>query len=130
MRMRHRPLHSASRITRWAVRMGVPSVLLLLDACVRWQSIPVAELSARPLPRWVQVTTRDSTRYTLEGARLLPGDTLVGSPAGDDPQRRVRLPLAEIANVDARVPSGSGSIGVGALIIGGVLGLIALIGHA
>jgi hypothetical protein len=77
----------------------------------------------------VQVTTRDSTRYSLEDARVLPGDTLVGRPA-DGAERQVRLPVAEIASVDARVPSGPGSIGVGALIIGGVLGLIALIGHA
>ena len=130
MRLRHRPLHSASRVACRAVRLGVPSVVFLVAACVRWQSIPVAELAARPLPRWVQVTTRDSTRYTLEDARLVPGDTLVGRPAGDEAAKRVRLPIAEIANVDARVPSGPGSIGVGALIIGAVLGSIALIGHA
>jgi len=98
---------------------------------VRWQSVPVAELGARPLPRWVQVTARDSAHYTLQDARFLPGDTLVGRSAeGGEGQTVVRLPRAEIARLEARVASGAGSIGMGTLIVVGVAGLVALIGHA
>jgi hypothetical protein len=38
--------------------------------------------------------------------------------------------VAEIAHLEARVPSGPGSIGVGLVVIGGVLAMFALIGHA
>jgi hypothetical protein len=104
------------------------TVLLLGGGCVRWQPISRASVSARPLPRWVQLTTRDSVHYMLEDARVTPGDTLVGRPA--DAARSVRLPLAEIAHLEARVPSGPRSIGMGALLIGGLAAALALIGGA
>jgi len=121
----------AARSARSRRSASVPSVLLLITGCVRWQSVPVTEVRARPLPRWVQVTTRDSVHYTLQGARVVPGDTLVGNSAdaGRD-ESDVRLPLAAIARLDARVPSGAGSIGAGVLIVAGVAGLVAVIGHA
>jgi hypothetical protein len=106
-------------------------VLLLIAGCAQWQSVPVSEVRARPLPRWVQVTTRDSVHYTLQRARVVPGDTLVGNSAdAGQGESDVRLPLAAIARLDARVPSGAGSIGVGVLVVAGVAGLVALIGHA
>ena len=111
---------------------GVASVATILVAgCVRWQSIPVSAVGERDLPRWVHVTTRDSAHYTLQDARLLAGDTLVGRPEdGGSGGATVRLPLAEVARLEARVPSGPGSIGVGALVVAGVAGLVALVGHA
>lgn len=84
-------------------------------------------MSARPLPRWVQVTTRDSAHYLLEDARVVPGDSLVGRSA--DEASSVRLPLAEIAHLEARVPSGPRSIGAGVVVICGFFGLVALIGR-
>lgn len=103
-------------------------ILLVGTACVRWQPVPSASVSERPLPRWVEVTTRDSVHYILKDARVVPGDTLVGLP--DDAASVVRLPLAEIAHLEARVPSGPGSIGMGVVVLGGFFGLVALIGRA
>ena len=118
-----------SRLPRGRVAgRALCTVLLLATACVRWQSVPPAGISERPLPRWVQVTTRDSVHYTLEHARVAPGDTLVGRP--EDAASVVRLPMADIAHMEARVPSGPGSIGVGLAVIFGVLAMVALIGHA
>jgi hypothetical protein len=104
------------------------TVLLLGTACVRWQAVPGPSISARPLPRWVQVTTRDSAHYMLEDARVVPGDSLVGRPG--NAASSVRLPIAEIAHLEARVPSGPRSIGMGVVVIGGFFGLVALIGRA
>jgi hypothetical protein len=119
------------RSTRSLLGAALAGVLLLASGCVRWQSVPVSELGERPLPRWVHVTTRDSAHYTLQEARLVAGDTLVGRSAdASDALPPVRLPRADIARLEARVPSGPGSIGVGALVVGGVVGLVALIGHA
>ena len=103
---------------------------LVVTGCVRWESVPVGDAGARPLPRWVEVTTRDSTHYTLEEARVVPGDTLVGRAESGQSELPVRLPLAPIAHLEARVPSGAGSIGVGALVLGGLAALLALIGHS
>jgi hypothetical protein len=76
----------------------------------------------------VQVTTRDSARYLLEDARVVSGDSLVGRAA--NVASPVRLPIAEIAHLEARVPSGPGSIGMAIVVICGLFGLVALIGHA
>jgi hypothetical protein len=76
----------------------------------------------------VQVTTRDSARYLLEDARVVSGDSLVGRAA--NVASPVRLPIAEIAHLEARVPSGPGSIGMGVVVICGFFGLVALIGRA
>ena len=116
------------RRRRLSSRVLVCTVLLLGTACVRWQRIPSAGISARPLPRWVRITTRDSVHYTLADARVVPGDTLVGRP--EAAASSVRLPLAEIAHLEARVPSGPGSIGVGIVVIAGFFGLLALISQA
>ena len=127
--MDDQPTESSSPCSRRTA--SVPSVLLLIAGCAQWQSVPVTEVRARPLPRWVQVTTRDSVHYTLQRARVVPGDTLVGNSAdAGKGESDVRLPLAAIARLDARVPSGAGSIGAGVLVVAGVAGLVALIGHA
>ena len=107
--------------------LPLSAVLLLGTACVRWQPISSAGVSARPLPRWVQITTRDSVHYMLEDARVVPGDSLVGRPA--DASAAVRLPIAEIAHLEARVPSGPRSIGIGVVVIGGFVAMLALIGQ-
>ena len=109
-------------------RVAVCTALLLGTGCVRWQTIPNGGISARALPRWVQLTTRDSVHYMLEDARIVAGDTLVGRP--EHAATSVRLPLAEIAHLEARVPSGPGSIGVGIVVIAVFFGLWALIGQA
>ena len=103
------------------------TVLVLGTGCVRWQPISGAGISARPLPRWVQLTTRDSVHYMLEDARVVPGDTLLGRP--ENAASPVRLPIADIAHLEARVPSGPGSIGVGILVLVGFMGVWALIGQ-
>jgi hypothetical protein len=104
---------------------------LLLLGCVQWQPIPSSQLSARPLPRWVQVTTTDSARFTLEHARVLAGDTLTGrSYSAADSEPLIRIPSGQIAHLEARVPSGPGSIGVAALVIGGVALFFFTLGHA
>ena len=100
---------------------------VLLSACVHWESVSPAEAPPR-LPRWVRVTTRDSVHRTLEDAAF-HHDTLVGRMGGDD-VARVRIPSGEIAHLEARVPSLSGSVGVGALIIGAFVTFVYLVGHA
>lgn len=105
----------------------VSTVLLLSTACVRWQPVSSVAIAARPLPRWVKVTMRDSAQYRLEHAQVVPGDTLVGDSAAT--ASAVRLPVAEIAHLEARVPSGPGSIGMGAVVIGSVAAMLVLLGH-
>lgn len=120
-----------SRVTRPLLRAVLCGMVILAGGCVRWESVPVADVGAGGLPRWVEVTTRDSVHHTLEGARLLPGDTIVGRSADAAPDAPpVRIPVSEIVRLEARLPSGVGSIGVGALILVGLAGLVALIGHA
>jgi hypothetical protein len=41
----------------------------------------------------------------------------------------VRVPLTQIAHLEARVPSGSGSIGVGVAVIAGLAAMLAMIGR-
>jgi hypothetical protein len=73
----------------------------------------------------VQVTTTDSTHYLLEHARVAAGDTIVGrSSTAKDSEPLVRIPSRRIAHIEARVPSAPGSIGVGALVLGGVALLV------
>jgi hypothetical protein len=103
--------------------------VVLLAGCVRWQPLPAAP--TRALPRWVRVTTRDSVHRTLEDARVVSGDTLVGRSAEDDGRERtVRIPASEIVQLEARVPSGAGSVGVAVIVLLGLTALVALVGHA
>ena len=107
------------------------AVLPWLMGCVQWQSIPPSQISARPLPRWVLVTTRDSAHFTLEHARVLPGDTLTGRPdTAAEWEPAVRIPASQIAHMEGREPSGTGSIGVGALVLGGLAVFLIAVGHA
>lgn len=113
-------------------RRRLPAVLaaplLLLAGCVVWSPLPPVQRIDRPLPRWVQVTTIDSTRFMLEHARVVAGDTVVGrSSTAEDSAPLIRIPSSRIAHLEARVPSGPGSIGVGALVIGGTFLLLASI---
>jgi len=107
--------------------VGAP---LLLVNCVKWQSIPPSQLSARALPRWIEVTTIDSARYVLEHAQVR-GDTIIGRlSAATEAERPMRIPSNRVAHVEARVPSGSGSIGVTALVVGGLTVYLFLLGRA
>lgn len=107
------------------------AALVWLQACVQWQAIPPAQVSARPLPRWVAVTTIDSAHFMLEHAHVLPGDTLTGrSSTAANSESSIRIPNSHIAHLEARVPSGPGSLGVAALVLGGVGLLLFTVGHA
>jgi hypothetical protein len=117
----------SSRCRPGARASPIITFLLLGTACVRWQPVASSDIAARPLPRWVQVTTCDSVHYRLEHARFVPGDSLVGTSV--ETASSVRLPVAEIAHLEARVPSGSGSIGTGLAVIGGVAVVLVLLGH-
>ena len=120
--------HSRAHCRLASSVLASSALLLLGTACVRWQPVSGADICARPLPRWVQVTMRDSVHYMLRDARVVTGDTLVGDP-GTSPSL-VRLPVADIAHLEARVPSGPGSIGVGALVVVGFFGALALLTSA
>ena len=99
--------------------------LLLLAGCVRWQGVPSG--TPTEFPRLVRVTTRDSAQYLLEDAKVVAADTVVGRMEGD---RLVRIPPADIAHLEARVPSVSGSLGVALIVLVGIGAALALIGHA
>ena len=99
------------------------TLLLLGTACVEWRPVPSAAVSARPLPLWVQVTTRDSVHYMLKDAQVVPGDTLVGRPA--NAASSVRIPVAEIAHLEARVHDAPHSIALLAIAVAGAYLLLA-----
>lgn len=112
----------------------------LAAGCVRWQPVAAPEPSsatadAPVLPRWVRVTTRDSTRYLLEDAAFR-GDTLVGrardasSDSGVAEVSLVRVPATNIAHLEARAPSLKGSVGVALAIVAGLWAFAWSIGHA
>lgn len=122
------------RMLRCAWRAVVTAALACTvpatTACVRWQSVPPAEVSARPpLPRWLRVTKRDSTRLLLEQAQLR-GDTLIGRASDDAGDPLARIPMADVAHLEAREPSVSGSVGVAALVMGAVAAFAFIVGHA
>lgn len=82
------------------------------------------------LPRWVRVTTRDSVRQLLHDARVIAGDTLRAHLAENAKGAEVvRIPAAEIAHLEARVPSGFGSVGVALMVLLGLAATLALVGH-
>lgn len=98
---------------------------------MQWKSIPPSQVGAHSLPRWVHVTTVDSARFTLERARVLPGDTLTGRStraAGADPP--IRIPGNQIAHLEARVPTAAGLVKGTGLVLGGTALVLFLIGHA
>lgn len=100
------------------------------SGCVRWQSVPPADLSAQPsLPRWVRVTTRDSTHLLMEHAEFR-GDTLVGRASDDAAAPLARIPMVDVAHLEARAPSPIGSVGVAAILLGAVAAFAFLVGHA
>lgn len=107
-----------------------------VTSCVQWRPVapppataPTASAAQR-LPRWVRVTTRDSTRYLLEDATFR-GDTLVGQARDDRaPSPLRRVPAADIAHLEARVPSVTGSVGVAAGVVAGVAAFAWAVGHA
>lgn len=103
------------------------SIALACTSCVRWQ--PAAVTAGASLPRFVQVTTRDSLRLVLENAAVVPGDTLVGQSADGEGVRVVRLAAAAIAHMEVRLPSGIGSIGVAAGVLGGLGAAFYVMGH-
>lgn len=73
------------------------ALLILLSACVRWQSVPVSP--APHLPRWVRVTTRDSVQHLIRDARIVDDNILIGQSAGEDGEERpIRLPVTSIAH--------------------------------
>lgn len=129
---RRRRLHlSSSQRPRGRVVVAACTTLACLVGCVRWQTIPPSQIAARPLPRWVQVTTTDSARFVLERAHVLPGDTLTGrSSMAADSDSPIRIPGSRIAHLEARVPSGPGSIGVAVLVVGGLGLFVFAVGHA
>jgi hypothetical protein len=101
---------------------------VLLSACVHWESVSPADVPPK-LPRWVRVTTRDSVSQLLQNAAF-HHDTLVGQASSDAKAPVTRIPNDEIAHIEARVPSLSGSIGVAAIVLGAVVTFIYLVGHA
>ena len=131
------PNATESFVLRFARRAGRPILAAMLacsvvatGACVRWQSVPPADVTAQPqLPRWVRVTTRDSTHLLLERAGLR-GDTLVGRANDDTGAPLARVPMADVAHIEAREPSLSGSVGVAAMVLLGVAAFVAFVGHA
>jgi hypothetical protein len=116
------------------MRAGVGVCAWSLTACVQWRPVAAppapapAASRAAVLPRWVRVTTRDSARYLLEDAEF-QSDTLVGQGNSDRATPLVRVPAADIAHLEARLPSLSGSVGVAAAILAGLGGFLWLIGH-
>jgi len=105
-------------------------VLTATSACVRWQTVRPADMSAQPLlPRWVRVTTRDSTHRLVERA-VIRGDTLIGRASDDAGAPLTRIPTADIAHLEAREPSLGGSLGVMALVFLGVAGFFIAVGYA
>lgn len=102
-----------------------------LTGCFQWKPIapptaPAPAVSRAPdLPRWVRVTTRGSAQYLLEDAEFR-GDTLVGQGSGDKAAPLVRLPVADIAHMEARRPSPTGA----AWVAGGVVAFLWFVGHA
>lgn len=101
---------------------------VLLSACVHWESVSPADAPPK-LPRWVRVTTRDSVSQLLENPAF-HHDTLVGHASSDATAPVTRIPAGEIVHLEARVPSLSGSIGVGALVLGSLTTFVYLVGHA
>lgn len=100
------------------------------SGCMRWQSVPPSDVTAQPpLPRWVRVTTHDSTHLLLERAQLR-GDTLIGRAGDDAAAPLARIPMADVAHIEAREPSLGGSLGVMAVVFLGVAGFIIAIGYA
>ena len=119
--------HRATRRLAIAAWAALPWLL----GCVQWQSIPPSQVSARRMPRWVQVTTIDSARFMLEHARMLPGDTLTGrSATASDSEPSIRIPGSQIAHLEARVPSAAGSIREAGLVLGGTALFLFLLGRA
>jgi len=119
--------HRATRrlvVVAWAALPG-------LLGCMQWKSIPPSQVSAGRMPRWVQVTTIDSTRFMLESARVLPGDTLTGrSTAAADSEPPIRIPASRIAHLEGRVATPGGLIRGTGLVLGGTALFLFLVGHA
>jgi hypothetical protein len=117
------------------MRAGVAICVWCLAACVQWRPVapppaPALTASRAPgLPRWVRVTTRDSARYLLEDAEFR-GDTLVGQGSVDRAAPLVRVPTTDIAHLEARLPSLSGSVGVAAGVLAGLGAFLWFVGHA
>lgn len=126
----HSTYYSAARMRRSPRHLSLALAwVVLCTGCVQWRSVPVA--ASPSLPRWVRVTTRDSVQRVLRDARVIAGDTLVGELAGGQRGAEVvRIPAVEIAHLEARLPSGVGSIGVAVLVLFGLAATVALIGHA
>lgn len=121
----------ASLLARRAPRSAyVPMlvVAMLLTACVRWEAVSPADAPPR-LPRLVRVTSRDSTHRMLEDAAFR-SDTLVGRASDQPDSPDVRIPLADIAHLEARVPSVSGSLGVAVAVLAALASFVYFVGHA
>lgn len=118
-----------SRAQRWVCRVTTASSALLLAGCVQWEQLPVTPSPS--LPRWVEVTTRDSSRYLLRDAGFAAGDTLVGW-SHDDARGDValRIPRADIVALEGRVPSVSRTVEFTTLFLLALSGFVYLVGHA
>jgi hypothetical protein len=111
-------------------RVGGASMAPGLHA-VAVHSAPPSQVSARRMPRLVQVTTIDSARFMLERARVLPGDTLTGrSVTAADSEPPIRIPGSQIAHLEARVPTIAGAIRGAGLVLGGTALFPFLVGRA
>jgi hypothetical protein len=75
----------------------------------------------------VRVTTRDSVQHVLKEAAF-HHDTLVARSLAT--ASVIRIPGSEIAHVEARVPSLSGSLGLAAVVLGAFVTFVYLVGHA
>ena len=122
------------RFTR-AVRHPIAAAALACSAtsttaCVHWQSVTPPSAGAEVgLPRLVRVTKRDSTHLTLENAAF-QHDTLVGRAYDDAGSSSVRIPSNDIAHLEVREASLSGSIGVLVLVLGAVTAFFWALAHS
>ena len=105
------------------------AVGLLTGGCVRWQAVSPTADASMPLPRWVRVTTRDSSHYLLERAAFRH-DTLVGRASDEPGIPAARIPAGDIAHLEAREPSLAGSLGVTTLVLGSVIAFCLLLAYA
>src|SRR5262245_47565662 len=110
-------------IARRVARGCSVCALALLAACVDWRRVPLGTAQERELPRWVRATLRDSTELLLERAAFR-GDTLVGRARRDSVATEVRVPAANIARLEARLPSLSRSAGLAALLLGSLVAIL------
>src|SRR5262245_39294920 len=90
-------------IARRVARGCLVGALALMAGCVEWQRVSIGTAQERELPRWVRATLRDSTELLLERAAF-KGDTLVGRARRGSVPTEVRVPAANIARLDARLP--------------------------